>query len=184
MKEMPRLIIVLTVIAILSGLVLAFTFNVTNEKIIENAEIKKQKAITEVLPGLEEYELQKKGDFVYYQGYDSADNPIGIAVEASGGGFQGEIKMMIGLLPGEKKISAIKILDHLETPGLGARITEGGFKSNFLDKPFGEYNVVKRPVANKLEVEAISGATISSEAVAVIIEDTLKRLEEAFGGEL
>ncbi len=184
MKEMSRMIIVLTVIAILSGVVLAFTFNMTNDKIIHNAEVKKQKAISEVLPGLESYELKQKGDLSYYQGFDANKNPIGIAVEAMGGGFQGEIKMMIGFIVAEKKISAIKILSHLETPGLGARITEDGFKSNYKDKPFGDYNVVKRPAANDLEVEAISGATISSDAVTTIIENTLKAVEEAFGGEL
>ncbi|MCK4259390.1 MAG: RnfABCDGE type electron transport complex subunit G [Halanaerobiales bacterium] len=184
MKEMSRMILVLTVIAILSGLVLAFTFNMTNDKIIHNAEVKKQNAIAEVLPGIESYELKQKGDFSYYQGIDANGNPIGIAVEAKGGGFQGEIKMMVGFIPTEKKISAIKILSHLETPGLGARITETGFKSNYENKPFGNYSVVKRPVANEMEVEAISGATISSDAVTTIIQNTLKAVEEAFGGEL
>ncbi|AZR73298.1 hypothetical protein BBF96_07815 [Anoxybacter fermentans] len=183
MKEMPRLVIVLTVIAILSGLVLTFTFNVTNEKIIRNAEIKRKAAIRDVLPGLASYEVKQKGSLSYYQGYDTNGNPIGIAIEAYGGGFQGEIKLMIGLIPDEKKISAIKVLSHLETPGLGARITEESFKSNFKDKPFGDYTVVKRPARNKYEVEAISGATISSEAVTSIVENTLEAVKEAFGGE-
>ncbi len=184
MKETPRLIIVLTAIAIISGLVLAFTYNVTIEKIQQNAELKKQQAIAEVLPGLESYELQQKGDLKYYQGYDANGLPIGVAVEANGGGFQGEIKMMIGFNTAEKKINSIMVLSHTETPGLGARITEDVFKSNYNNKPFGDYTVVKRPVNNDLEVEAIAGATISSAAVTTIVENTLKDLQTAFGGEL
>lgn len=184
MKEMPRLILALTVIAILSGLVLAFTFNVTNDKIIENAEIKKQKAISEVLPNVDSYELKTKGDLTYFQCYDANKNPVGIAVETSGGGFQGEIKMMIGFIPAEKKVSAIKVLNHTETPGLGARITEDGFTGNYVNKPFGDYEVVKRPVKNDMEVEAISGATISSDAVTTIVENALQQVKAAFGGEL
>jgi electron transport complex protein RnfG len=182
MKEMPRLILVLTVISILSGLVLAYTFNSTNDKIIANAELKKQRAIADVLPGLVSYEVQQKGSLTYYQGYDNDKNPVGIAIEAIGGGFQGEIKLMIGVKPEENKITEIKVLSQLETPGLGARISEAGFRSNFTDKPFGEYKVVKRPASDPMEVSAISGATISSVAVANIIQDALKSVQEAFGG--
>lgn len=184
MKEMPRLIIVLTAIALISGLVLAFTYDMTTDQIKKNAELKKQRAITEVLPGLETYQLQKKGDFSYFQGYDQNNDPLGVAVEASGSGFQGQIKLMIGFDVNEKKITGIKILEHLETPGLGAKITEKDFKANFQSKPFAEYTVVKRPVNNELEVEAIAGATISSNAVTTIIQDTLKILQTAFGGEV
>lgn len=182
MKEMPRLILVLTIISILSGLILAYTFHSTNDKIIANGEIKKQQAIAEVLPGLASYEVQQKGSLSYYQGYDNDKNPIGIAVEAAGGGFGGEIKLMIGIDPEENKITAIKVLSQLETPGLGARISEESFKSNFTNKPFGEYKVVKRPATDPLEVSAISGATISSDAVVKIIQNTLKSVQEAFGG--
>lgn len=182
MKEMPRLILVLTVISILSGMILAYTFNSTNDKIIANDELKKQRAISEVLPGLVSYEIQQKGNLTYYQGYDNDKNPVGIAVEAVGGGFQGEIKLMIGINPEENKITAIKVLSQLETPGLGARISETGFKSNFADKPFGEYKVVKRPATDPMEVSAISGATISSVAVTNIIQNAIKSVQEAFGG--
>lgn len=178
-----RLIVVLTVISVVAGVVLALTFNLTNQKILDNAELKKQKAIAEVLPGFASYEEKQQGTLNYYQGYDANKNPIGIAVEAKGNGFQGEIKLIIGFNTIEKKITAIKILNQLETPGLGARISETGFKSNFTNKPFGQYTVVKHARTNDLEVEAISGATISSNAVTVIIQNALKSVQEAFGGE-
>lgn len=184
MKEMPRLIIVLTAIALISGLVLAFTYDMTSDQISENAELKKQRAIAEVLPGLKTYQPQQKGDFHYFQGFDQNGQPLGIAVEASGSGFQGEIKLMIGFDVVEKKITGIKVLSHLETPGLGAKITEAGFKANFQSKPFAEYTVVKRPVNNELEVEAIAGATVTTNAVTTIIGDTLKLFQTAFGGEV
>lgn len=182
MKETPKLIIVLTLISVLSGMILAYTFYTTNDKIIANDELKKQRAIAEVLPGLASYEIQQKGNLTYYQGYDHEKNSVGIAMEAVGGGFNGEIKLMIGVKPEESRITAIKVLSQLETPGLGARISESTFASNFTDKPFGEYQAVKRPASDPLEVSAISGATISSVAVINIIQTALKSVQEAFGG--
>ena len=178
-----NLILVLTVISIVSGVILAMTYNLTNEQILKNAEIKKQKAIAEVLPGFASYEEKRQGDLSYYQGYDANHNPIGIAVEARGNGFQGEIKLTIGFDLTQQKITTIKVLNQLETPGLGARISETVFKANFTDKPFGDYAVVKHPRSTDLEVEAISGATISTNAVTDIVEKALEAVKEAFGGE-
>ena len=183
MKESPRMIVVLTVIAMLSGLVLAFTFNMTNDKILHNAELKKQRAIKEVLPGLETYEMKQKGELEYYQGYNAQGNPVGIAVEAVGGGFSGDINLMIGIIPSEERITGIKVLKHLETPGLGARITENDFKSNFEDKEFGDYEVVKHPVRDEMQVQAITGATISSNAVTEIVQKTVDKVADAYGGD-
>ena len=89
---------------------------------------------------------------------------------------------MIGVNLENDKIYKISILNHQETPGLGARITENDFKSNFEDKAFGDYSVVKTPPSEETEVQAIAGATISSESATRIIEDALDKINSAYGG--
>jgi len=101
---------------------------------------------------------------------------------ASGPGYQNVIEIMIGVNINEEKIYGIKILSHEETPGLGARITGEEYKSNFVDKPFGDYTVVKRDTQTDLEVEAIAGATISSRSVTKIVENAVKQIQDAYGG--
>jgi len=89
---------------------------------------------------------------------------------------------MIGVDLKNDKIYKISVLNHQETPGLGARITENEFKSNFEDKAFGDYSVVKTPPSEEMQVQAIAGATISSENTTRIIEDGLEKINSAYGG--
>jgi electron transport complex protein RnfG len=92
------------------------------------------------------------------------------------------IEIMIGVDLNEEKIYEFSVLNHAETPGLGARITEPQFKSNFEDKTFADYTVVKTPPQKETEVQAIAGATISSVSVTRIIESGLDKVTAAYGG--
>jgi len=65
---------------------------------------------------------------------------------------------------------------------LGANITTDSYKSNFEGKPFGEYDVIKRETSDPYQVEAIAGATISSEKVTRIVEDAVDKIQNAYGG--
>jgi electron transport complex protein RnfG len=90
---------------------------------------------------------------------------------------------MLGTDPGSEKVLGLKILSHQETPGLGARITDTKYKNNFKEKPFGEYEVIKRKAETPYQVEAISGATISSDKVTDIVEKAIKQVQKVYGGE-
>jgi DnaJ-class molecular chaperone len=83
----------------------------------------------------------------------------------------------------DKKINGIRILEHQETPGLGAKITDEEYKGNFKGKPFSEdYNVIKRETSDPYKVKAIAGATISSQKVTNIVEGAVQEFETAYGG--
>lgn len=179
---MKKLIITLTILGIISALALAFVYQWTTPKIKKHAEVAQEKAILAVLPESDGYTEVQKNNITFYEG--NKDNEVAIIV--SGGGFQGQIKLMIGANPVEGKIFGIRVLNHSETPGLGANIIGEKFQSNFKNKPFGDYQVVKKPVDQNQEpykVEAISGATISSEKVTAIIERAVKTLKDVYGGE-
>lgn len=175
---MKRLVLTLTVLGLISALVLAFVFQWTKPFIAEHAAQKKKEAILAVLPQSDDYTEVSKNGVTFFEGNKAGE----VAVSLTGGGFQGEIELMLGANPAQGIIYGIRILEHSETPGLGANIEGEGFLKNFIDKPFGDYQVVKRPVEKANEVEAISGATISSDKVTTIVEQAVQELQQAYGG--
>lgn len=177
-----NLILTLATIGIISALLLTFVYEWTTPYIQANQAEARKQAINEVLPNIEKVEEVEKNDNLFYEGYDAEGNQVGVAFQNSGGGYNGAIEIMIGVDPESDKIYKISILNHQETPGLGARITGNDFKSNFEDKPFGDYSVVKTPPSEETEVQAIAGATISSESATKIIEDALDKINSAYGG--
>jgi electron transport complex protein RnfG len=66
------------------------------------------------------------------------------------------------------------VLDQKETPGLGDNITTAGFRDRFRNAPTGQpLAVVKADPSRDNEIRALSGATISSESVAAIVNNAL-----------
>ncbi|NLM97217.1 MAG: FMN-binding protein [Halanaerobiaceae bacterium] len=175
---MKKLILTLTIIGLISALALAYIYQITAPLIEGEEALARKKAVLDVLPESDSYTEVVKNGIIFYEGNVEGE----VAMSVSGGGFNGEIKLMIGANPFEGKIYKITVLNHSETPGLGSKITDDEFTSIFAGKPFGKYQVVKRPVSNPMEVEAISGATISSQAVTDIISDAVNRMRLAYGG--
>lgn len=179
---MSRLIITLTVIGIISALSLAIVYEWTSPRIDEHQVEKQNEAVKNLLPEAEEIEETEKEGTEFFEGRDGSGNLVGVVVSLAGSGFQGEIELMVGADPAGEKIFGIEILQHEETPGLGARIEEKSYRNNYRDKPFGEYEVVKSETEDENEVEAIAGATVSSESVARIVEDAVEKLKTVYGG--
>ena len=177
-----NLVLTLATIGIISALLLTFVYEWTTPYIQANQAEARKQAINEVLPDVAEVEEVEKNGNIFYEGYDAQGEQIGVAFQNSGGGYNGAIEIMIGVDPESDKIYKISILNHQETPGLGARITGSEFKSNFENKSFGDYNVVKTPPTKETQVQAIAGATISSVSATRIIEDALAKINSAYGG--
>ena len=184
MKDsISKLIITLTVIGIISALVLAFVYQWTLPHIKEHQAREQKEAIFTVLPDAVDYKEVEKNGLTFYQGFDKSGSRVGIAQKTNGPGFQGIIELMIGVNPETKKIYGISILGHEETPGLGANIEGEEYKSNFKNKLFADFKVVKREAEKPSEVEAIAGATISSRKVTNIVEKAITNIKNAYGGE-
>ena len=180
-KNISKLVITLTIIGIISALALTFVYEWTTPYIEKHAAKAREEAVFTVIPGAESYEEVNKNGTTFYEGYKS-NQMVGVALIVEGAGFQGMIKLMVGADPVNGEINAIKILNHQETPGLGAKITGDSYKSNFKNKPFGDYEVIKREATEANQVEAIAGATISSEKVTNIVEKAIKKIQSAYGG--
>ncbi len=95
---------------------------------------------------------------------DVSGNVLGYAMTLSVNGSQGLIEIAYGYGTDGSSMG-IDILSSSETPGLGARASEPEFKDQFAGKTVDSFEVTKSAAASDSEIEAISGATITSSAV-------------------
>ena len=99
-----------------------------------------------------------------------------ISFQISGSGLWGPIDAVIALKPDKKTIKALRIIYQEETPGLGSRIAEKSFLDRFVGKTvLPQLKMVPEGKAKgPNEVDAITGATLSSKALEKIINDNMK----------
>lgn len=178
--------LVLTVIGVISGGVLAGVFYVADPLIQANREKELKEAIFVVLPEAKDYKVMEKEidkeKLTIYKGVDADGKPVGMAFIADGGGFQGNIRIMVGLNMDYLKLKGIKVLEQNETPGLGNRIKESAFEGQFKGleiKPKVEYIKYRKPEKPN-QITAITGATISSGAVVKNINNAVAKVLKAF----
>jgi electron transport complex protein RnfG len=161
MKEMLRYGLILGLICTVASGLLAGVNSLTKARIIAQAKAEEEASLKEVLPEAERFaEVKSEEEILYYKAYDKEAKFIGVAFKVSAKGYSSTIETMVGMTK-DGKITAIKILSQNETPGLGARISEPGFTGQFSHKNISALD----------QVEAITGATFSSQAVI----DTVKK---------
>lgn len=182
-----RLVASLAISGFLSGLIIIGIYVATLPTITENKARELREAVFKVLPGVQGMrKLQFDGEQVVikhegkddedtlYAGYDAENRFIGYAITSQGPGFQDTIRLLYGYLPGERKIVGMEILESRETPGLGDKIyKDADFVANF-DALAIEPQIItvkKGARSRPNEVDAITGATISSKAVVRIINE-------------
>ncbi|MDH3626675.1 MAG: FMN-binding protein [Acidobacteriota bacterium] len=189
-----RLVTSLALTGLLSGLVLVGVYLLTAPRIERNRAEALNAAIFRVLPGTTEVtayvvEDETPRPFVAIDGslphgeavfVGRADDGrlIGFAIPASGAGFQDTIGLIYGYDPQRKVIIGMEVLDSRETPGLGDKIiVDADFLANFQAlEVLPEIVAVKKGAkSDPNQVDCITGATISSEAVVQILNDSSRR---------
>jgi len=178
MKKLVYMIIVLTVIGLISGGILSLVYSAMVPRINENLVKATDEAIFKVLPETKNYQQKKSGEVVYYECYDAAGAKVGLAILCAGNGYQGEIKMMVGINADLTKFTGLSVLEQVETPGLGAKIAEKSFADQFnglaATPPIEYVKGIKPGKPN--EIAAITGATISSRSVVNIINKAVEEV--------
>lgn len=180
MNISAHMIIVLTVVCLFSGLSLVY-MNEYAEPLIEiNAEKAMKEAIFKVLPDASTVEKIDHEVKIIFKGLSEGGDLVGYAFVAEGSGYQGLIKIMVGIDPGFEKLVGIDILESVETPGLGAKITGEEFRNQFSKiVVIPEINYVKgKQPENPNEIQSITGATVSSRAVVNILNAFIKDVKE------
>jgi len=181
MKKSVQMVLSLSIVGIISGISLVGMYSYTHLRIEANKRRAIQEAIFTVLPGIKDYEVIIKDGKEIYKGLDSSGKMVGYAFTGEGGGYQGKIKIMVGVDPGLEKVKGIEILESVETPGLGAKISSDWFKNQFKElRTLPSIQLIKGKTHKKepYQVQAITGATISSQAVVEIMNKTLEEVRE------
>lgn len=188
-----KIILVLVITSITSGGVLSIAEVLFRQKIRESQENFIKEAIFTIQPEAFKIEKEELEGRVVYKIYDKKSFLKSYAFLAEGNGYQGKIKLLCVVDKKLEKIIGIEIIESRETPGLGARISEEDFKSQFKGlHPGFPITLTKRAKASlanitttqasplrKNEVQGITGATISSGAVVNILNKALSQIREA-----
>lgn len=183
-----RLIFTLAVAGLISGIAIIAIYESTLPTITANRARELQAAVFRVLPGAENmqalvYRDQEllanpepaQDDAVVYGGYDDSGKFIGYAIPGAGPGFQDTIGLLYGFDPARRVVLGMEILESRETPGLGDKIYKdadfvAGFQELSTEPQIVAVKKGSKSQAN--ELDAITGATISSKAVVRIINET------------
>lgn len=168
MQEMLKYGFVLGLICFLSSSVLAIVNSITEPKIKLQKEKEESSAFNEVMPESLDFRPHYQDEnIVYYTAYDSNNKLNGFIIKSKAKGYSSDIETAAGLGL-NLEIRGIKILSQNETPGLGNRIAEDAFLGQFQGKSADTFN----------EIQAITGATISSHAVINSVKDKIQELKE------
>jgi electron transport complex protein RnfG len=103
---------------------------------------------------------------------------FGWTINAVGPGFQDKIELIIAVDKDFETIAGFDVLASNESPGTGDKIQGDKFRNRFKDKPAAKLELIKSGEAKDNKILAISGATISSEAVVQIINHYIKEVRE------
>ncbi len=174
MKEIVKLGALLLVVCAISASLLGFANEMTKDKIVEQREYQSQQSRIAVLPEADRFEAIDQAKFEeivsanervleVFTGF-SGDTVVGYVVKTAPNGFSGAVEVITGI-DMDGRLSGVRIGSHAETPGLGANATLPDFYTQYegLDSSR-EVKTVKIPPGDN-EIQAISGATITSKAV-------------------
>ena len=104
---------------------------------------------------------------------DASGNVIGHIITASSDdSYGGTVKVSVGIT-NEGQITGVELLEISDTPGLGMKASEPAFKDQYKDKSVEEFTVTKTGSTSDSEINAISGATITSNAVTHAVDEAL-----------
>ena len=178
-SNLTNMVLVLGLTCLFCSAILGVAYVLTKEPIAAAAEAKTNKAIAQVLPHFESTEYEE--DHNYFTAFDG-DQVVGYAIVASSVGFGGALTLMVGITP-DGVVYNTSVLDHSETPGLGAKCTSD---QKFMDQWRGFDPSVKSLTVKKDggDVDAITASTITSRAYSQAVANALLMFNEmGFGAE-
>lgn len=198
--------IALLVITLTAGLALGFVYEITKapieaqemavkleayEVVYKDADtIKIDENLTELAEEIDMKELDQAFSYVTIKEvnevYNGSEEVIGyISVIGSSEGYGGDISLAIGYsLDGE--MQGMEVLDMSETPDLGTKINDDEFKGQFKDVKAEKFSTSEVSNDTEVEVDEVSGATISTDAAINAINGGIRFLNEysdIMGGE-
>ena len=168
MNKIVKNTLILTAITVVAGLLLGVVYGVTKDPIAKAQEKAKQEAFRSVLSDAETFESDTEFDadaasaLLKENGYTSDDISVGIREDGT--------------------VTGIEMLSISETAGLGMKAKEADFKDQFKDKNVIKFTYTKTGESGDDMIDAISGATITTNAVTNAVDSALVYFQNELGG--
>jgi electron transport complex protein RnfG len=192
----------LGLLATICGILIVSAYQGTLEPVAANKKIAIERAVFKVIPGaasVKEFVALStgvqpvganvpEGGVKFYAAYDQAGGLKGIAAEGAGKGYADTVRVMYAYDPVRQVINGIGVVSMRETPGIGDKInTDAAFLKNFMAldvKLAADMKTLAHAIKvmkhgskqNAWEIDAISGATVTSKAVGKGINESAQKL--------
>lgn len=173
-SSLTNMVAVLTVIAVIAGAVLASVNAVTAPQ-IEKINADNLAAGIKAVMGSDDIQVadpEEVDGFTAYTIGDAEGNDLGKAVVTTSNGFGGPLKVLVGF-DTEGNIKGYTVLEHAETPGLGAKAGEW-FQDKIIGKNPGTSNFTVSKDGG--EIDAITASTITSRAFLLAIQNAYDKI--------
>ncbi|RLJ68457.1 FMN-binding protein [Sulfurisoma sediminicola] len=194
----------LGLVSAICGLIIVGAYQLTFDAVADNKRIATERAVFKVLPaaksiaefvalpagGMEKIGTGETpaGAVKFFAAYDGDGKLAGIAAEGGAKGYADTVRIMFGYQPECQCVVGIGVVSMRETPGIGDKIlTDKDFLANFTELD-AKLNAELKALANEVktvkhgsktnpwQIDAISGATITSRAVGKAINDSAQVL--------
>lgn len=198
MKHIIKNTLILTAITLVSGLLLGLVYEITKEPIAIAQEAAKKEAYQQVMADADAFETIELNDEAITQVEDTIESSgciVNEMVEAKANGetvgyvvttttsegYGGDIQISVGILK-DGTVSGVAILSIEETVGLGMKATEPEFYNQYAGKKVEFFNISKTGASTDNEIDALSGATITSSAMTKAVNAAVIYHKHAIGG--
>ena len=177
MNKIVKNTLILSAITIVAGCLLGLVYEITKAPIAQAQENAKQEAYKTVLADAAEFTVDetldpaKAADVLLEAGYAGDDIT----------GYGGDIKISVGILS-DGTVKGIEMLEISETAGLGMKADEDEFKNQFKDKQVEKFSYTKSGEDGDDKIDALSGATITTNAVTNAVDSALVYFQNVLGG--
>ena len=200
MNNIVKNTLILTSITVVSGLLLGIVYNITKEPIAEAQENTKQEAFRAVLADassfetMEDFDASEAMSILEENGYtsdeiteiaegvDDSGETVGYVINVtSHEAYDGDLEVSVGIAT-DGTVKGIEMLSISETAGLGMKADEADFKDQFKDKKVEKFSYTKSGESGDDKIDAISGATITTNAVTNAVDSALVYFQNELGG--
>jgi electron transport complex protein RnfG len=172
-KEMGVVLLKLVALSIVAATVLGAVYIPTQEQLKIYEQEQRELALVDVMPLADHFDPVKSGEeILYYRALDADNKLVGYSFFRDQSGSQSVITLAGGI-DTEYRVTGIKIMTHAETPGLGAKIIESAFTEQFKGVAESDLLLSKNDGA----IDAITGATVSSQAVIDGIQTKINEIK-------
>ncbi len=200
MKSIIKDTVIITAITLIAGILLGAVYTITKDPIAKQDALAKQEACQEVFSDANSFESLGEADSALqtyvanecgyaaqtidevFEAKDTAGEVIGYVINVtSGEGYGGDISFAMGIQT-DGTLNGISFLSIGETPGLGMKADTDEFKSQFAGKQAESIVYTKTGASADNEIDAISGASVTTNAVTNGVNAGLAAVKYLEGG--